>query len=85
MGCSLHLTGDECTRGASAIKITTHPYLSSSVVSVSLDCNCPDGLEKCVEICPQEAIIFVNKIESPSKVKDRDWLPGPVISATRER
>jgi Fe-S-cluster-containing hydrogenase component 2 len=85
MVCSLHLTGDECKREAAAIRISTYPHLSSFVVSVSLDCNCPDGLEKCVDICPQGAIIFVKKIESPSRLKDRDWLPSPILSSPHER
>jgi len=84
MICSLQQTRDECNRKSSWLKVLTHPYLYSSVVSVFMDCDCPDGREKCVEICNQEAIIFVNRDESPTLLKKGDWLPSPVVSPSLE-
>ena len=58
MVCSL-VQKRECSRDESFIKVAIHPYLSVPLVSLSMKCNCPDGQEKCVEICNQQALKFV--------------------------
>lgn len=80
MACSLLHTHGECDKTKSSIKVITHPYLYSSVISVSMNCNCPDGKEKCVEICNRDAIIFVTKDQSPGMLKKEDWIASPIIS-----
>jgi len=80
MRCSLQQTHSECNRTATRIKVSTHPYLYSSVISQSMACNCPDGHEKCVEVCNQNAIVFVKKEESAGMLNQADWLPSPVVS-----
>ena len=84
MICSLYKTGNECNREASCIHVSTHPYLYSSVISVGMDCDCEDGKERCTDICSQDAIMFLEKTESPSMLKSADWLPSPVIASTSE-
>ena len=79
MACSLVQKG-ECSREASFIKVSMHPYLSVPMVSLSLECNCPDGEEKCVKICNQEALAFVPREDSTLKLtEDGDWFPCPLI------
>ena len=79
MACSLVQKG-ECSREASFIKVSIHPYLSVPMVSLSLGCNCPDGEEKCVKICNQEALAFVPREDSTLKLtEERDWFPCPLI------
>ena len=43
MACSL-LQKRECFRDGSLIKVAIHPYLSVPMASVSMDCNCADGV-----------------------------------------
>ncbi len=81
MTCSLHRTRDECNPQASFIRVSTHPYLYSSVVSVSMDCDCPDGEEKCARACNQEALLFVSRRDSPSMLKKENWLASPVFQS----
>lgn len=79
MACSLVQKG-ECSREASFIKVSMHPYLSVPMVSLSLGCNCPDGAEKCVKICNQEALAFVPREESTLKLTEEgNWFPCPLI------
>jgi hypothetical protein len=79
MACSLVQKG-ECSRKASFIKVSMHPYLSVPMVSLSLECNCPDGEEKCVKICNQEALAFVPREDSTLKLTEEgDWFPCPLI------
>ena len=79
MVCSLVQKG-ECSREASFIKVSMHPYLSVPMVSLSLECNCPEGEEKCVKICNQEALAFVPREDSTLKLtEERDWFPCPLI------
>ncbi len=82
MICSLHLTGSECSTRKSCIAVNTHPYLYSSLISVSMNCNCPDGGEQCADICSQDAIVFLPKTDAPGMLKNREWLPGGVVSET---
>ena len=81
MMCSLYKTGNECNREASCIRVSTHPYLYTSVVSVDMNCSCEDGKEQCTDICSQDAIMFSGKTESPSLLKSTEWLPSPVIAS----
>ena len=83
MICSLQTTGTECSRPKSCIHVNTHPYLYASHLSVSMDCNCPDGKELCADICSQEAIVFLKKTEAPAMLKDKEWLPGAIVSSTK--
>lgn len=79
MACSLAQKG-ECSREASFIKVSMHPYLSVPMVSLSLECNCPNGEEKCVKICNQEALAFVPREDSTLKLTEEgDWFPCPLI------
>jgi Fe-S-cluster-containing hydrogenase component 2 len=78
MTCSL-AQKDECCRDSSFIKVFIHPYLSTPMVALAMDCNCPDGSEKCTEICNQKALKFVPREESTGMLTDRDWFPCPLI------
>ena len=69
----------ECSREASFIKVSVHPYLSVPMISLSMGCHCADGEEKCVEICNQEALKFVPKDESTVMLHDEEWFPCPMI------
>ena len=80
MICSLIQTGSECSRAETCIQVNTHPYLYSSLVSVSMACNCPDGKELCADACHQGALVFLSKSEAPAMLKNRDWLPGAIVS-----
>jgi len=84
MICSLQQTGKECSRTASCINVNTHPYLYSSVVSVSMDCNCADGKEMCADICAQDALAFLAQKDAPALMKNREWWPGAVVSSSRK-
>ena len=84
MICSLQQTGRECSPSASCIHVNTHPYLYSSIVSVSMDCNCPDGKEMCADICEQDALAFPAKKDAPALLKNRTWWPGAVVSSSRK-
>ena len=84
MICSLHMTGAECNRQKSCIQVNTHPYLYSSLISVSMNCNCKDGKEMCVDACPQDAILFVPKTDAPAMLKDTEWLPGAIVEAAKK-
>ena len=64
----------ECSREASFIKISLHPYLSVPMISLSMGCHCADGEEKCVEICNQEAIRFVPRNESTLMLQDEEYI-----------
>lgn len=79
MVCSLYKTGDECSPGASCIKVATHPYLYSSVILVSSDCSCRTGEECCVEICNRDALCFLNRLEAPAMLNNVKWLPSPIV------
>jgi len=84
MICSLQQTGSVCSRTGSCIHVDTHPYLYSSLLSVSMDCNCPDREERCVAICSQEAITFLSKWDAPVMLKNREWLPGAIVSSSKK-
>jgi len=79
MACSL-LRKQECSRDASFIKVSIHPYLSVPMVSLSMGCDCRDGEEKCLEICNQEALKFVPRDESTAMLTEADWFPCPMSS-----
>ena len=83
MICSMQKTGTECSRSGSYVNVNTHPYLYSSLISVSMECNCPDGKEMCADICSQEAILFLAKKDAPAMLKDKDWLPGSIVSSEK--
>ena len=78
MACSLIKKG-ECSRDASLIKVSIHPYLSVPTISLSIDCDCPNGEERCLEICDQEALRFVPRDESTAMLIEADWFPCPLI------
>ena len=79
MACSLTNKG-ECSRENSLIRVSAHPYLSVPMVSHSIDCCCPDGNEKCVEICNQKALIFVSRDAATLKMTEEgNWLPCPMF------
>lgn len=78
MACSL-LKKRECSRDASLIKVYIHPYLSVPMVSLSIGCDCPDGEEKCLKICNQEALRFVPRDESTAMLTEADWFPCPLV------
>jgi Fe-S-cluster-containing hydrogenase component 2 len=80
MVCSLQKTGSECNRQESFIRVKTHPYLYSSLISVSVGCSCHDGEELCVKACSQDAIVFLEKTDAPATLKNREWLPGSIVS-----
>jgi Fe-S-cluster-containing hydrogenase component 2 len=84
MICSLQQTGLECSRKGSCINVNTHPYLYSSIVSVSMDCNCLDGKERCADICSQDAIVFLSKRDAPAMLINSEWLPGAVVSSSEK-
>lgn len=84
MVCSLQQTGSECSRAGSCINVNSHPYLYSSTISVSMDCNCPDGKELCADICNREAIAFMPKKEAPSMLKNKEWWPGAIVSSSKK-
>ena len=84
MICSLIQTGSECSRTGACIQVDTHPYLYSSLVSVSMDCNCQDGKERCADICNQEALVFLPKNEAPAMLKNKDWWPGTIVSYSQK-
>jgi len=69
----------ECSREASLIKVSVHPYLSVPMISLSIGCHCPDGEEKCVEICNQDAIKFVPRDEATMMLLQEEWFPCPMI------
>ena len=83
MICSMQKTRTECSRSGSYVNVNTHPYLYSSLISVSMECNCPDGKEMCADICSQEAILFLAKKDAPAMLKDKDWLPGSIVSSEK--
>ena len=78
MSCSL-LKAGECSRDGSLIKVFLHPYLSTPMVSVSIQCDCPDGQEKCVQTCNQEALKFVPRDESTMMLTQMEWFPCPIF------
>ena len=49
-----------------------------------MDCNCPDGQERCLEICNQQALKFVPRDEATGMLTERKWYPSPVIEKTVE-
>jgi len=83
MACSLIQKG-ECSRDGSFIKVAIHPYLSVPTVLLSMDCNCPDGQERCLEICNQQALKFVPRDEATRMLTEKKWYPSPVIEKTVE-
>lgn len=83
MICSLQKTGTECNRQKSCINVNTHPYLYSSLISVSMDCSCQDGKELCVDACSQDALLFLAKNNAPAMLKDKEWLPGSIVNAPK--
>jgi hypothetical protein len=48
-----------------------------------MDCNCQDGKELCADICSQDAIVFLAKSEAPAMLKDKEWLPGSIVSSAK--
>ena len=75
----------ECSRDESFIKVAIHPYLSVPMVSLSTRCNCPDGEERCLEICNQKALKFVPRDEATRMLTEKKWYPCPVIGSTAEK
>lgn len=67
----------------SCVDVNTHPYLYSSLISVSMECNCPDGKEVCAEICSQDAIVFLTKNDATARMKNKEWLPGAIVDSTK--
>jgi Fe-S-cluster-containing hydrogenase component 2 len=78
MACSL-FKKKECSRDESLIKVAIHPYLSVPMVSLSIQCDCADGEEKCVEICNQKALKFVPREESTQVLTEEKWFPCPIV------
>jgi Fe-S-cluster-containing hydrogenase component 2 len=78
MTCSLIHKG-ECSRNASFIKVSLHPYSGAPAVSLSMGCDCPDGGEKCLDICNQQALRSVKRDASTGILTEVDWLPCPVV------
>ena len=83
MACSLIQKG-VCSRDESLIKVAIHPYLSVPMVSLSARCNCPDGEERCLEICNQKALKFVPRAEATGMLTDKKWCPSPIIEGGAE-
>ena len=83
MICSLVQTGSECSLTASCNHVNAHPYLYSSIISLSLNCDCSDGKEQCVDICNQDAIVFLPKKDAPAMLKDREWWPAAIVSSLK--
>lgn len=83
MICSLQKTGSKCGRLESCINVNTHPYLYSSLISVSMACNCRDGKELCADICSQDALMFLAKKDAPAMLKEKNWLPGAIVSEAK--
>ena len=83
MICSLIQTGSQCSPATSCIHVSSHPYLYSPIVSISLCCNCADGKEQCVDICNRDAIVFVPKKEAPAMLKDKEWWPAQIVPALK--
>jgi Fe-S-cluster-containing hydrogenase component 2 len=83
MACSLIQKG-ECSRDGSFIKVAIHPYLSVPTVFLSMHCNCPDGQERCLEICNQQALRFVPRDEAIRMLTEKKWYPSPVIEKAVE-
>jgi len=48
-----------------------------------MDCDCQDGKERCVDICSQDAIVFLSKRDAPAMLKDKAWLPGSIVYSTK--
>lgn len=78
MTCSLVHTG-ECSRKESLIKVLLHPYLGVPMVGLSQRCDCPDGKEKCLEVCNQEALRSVERDASVGMLTEAEWVPCPII------
>jgi Fe-S-cluster-containing hydrogenase component 2 len=83
MICSLVQTGSQCSPATSCIHVNSHPYLYSPAISISLNCNCSDGKEQCIDICNQDAIVFVPQKEAPAMLKDKEWWPAAIVSALK--
>ena len=81
MACSLIQTG-ACSRDESFIKVAIHPYLSVSMVSLSMSCNCADGEERCLEVCNQQVLKFVPRDEATLLLTDNEWFPCPLLDGT---
>ena len=80
MACSL-IHEKKCGREGSLIRVAIHPYLSVPMVSLSMGCDCPDGQEKCLEICNQKALRFVPREEATPMLTETDWFPSPIFAA----
>lgn len=83
MICSLQKTGSTCSRQESFVNVNTHPYLYSSHLSVTMECNCQDGKELCADICSQDAIVFLAKKDATAMLKNKEWQPGSIVSAAK--
>lgn len=83
MACSL-IQKKECSRNESFIKVAIHPYLSVPMVSLSMRCNCPDGEERCLEVCNQKALKFVPRVEATGMLTEKKWYPSPIIEGEAE-
>jgi len=77
MACSL-LQKKECSREGSFIKVAIHPYLSVPMDSLSMQCKCEEGREKCIEICNQKAVKFVPREDATQVLTDKKWFPCPL-------
>ncbi len=74
MTCSL-VHKRECSREGSFIKVSIHPYLGAPNVSLLAGCDCPDGEEKCLEMCNQEALRSVQQDTATAMLTEADWMP----------
>ncbi len=80
MACSL-IHEKRCGREGSLIRVAVHPYLSVPMVSLSIGCDCPDGREKCLEVCNQKALRFVPREQATFVLTETDWFPSPIVGA----
>ncbi len=78
MACSLIQKG-LCRRDDSLIRVRLHPYLSTPTVTLSMGCDCPDGQERCLEVCNQKALKFVPRAEATRMLTEKKWYPAPLF------
>ena len=79
MACSLIQVG-ACRRADSRIRVQIHPYLSTPTVTLSMRCDCPDGEERCLEVCNQKALRFVPRAEATRMLTEKKWYPAPLFA-----
>jgi Fe-S-cluster-containing hydrogenase component 2 len=83
MACSLIRRG-LCRRDDSLIRVQLHPYLSTPTVTLSMGCDCPDGRERCLEVCNQKALRFVPREEATGMLTEKKWYPAPLFGSDAE-